>query len=164
VPNAESARVPVGARHQGRADWVLRRRANGDERTIEHDAAAPADGHDRKADGRGNSHFAGIARKIVDAQRRSPRTRRIGPRDERRCDRMLHGRADPGEQDHRCNRGIALRCGEHGKADAGKHRACGEQRAIADAFSQDARRQLQTCQCGGIGHAQRADLHVGEPE
>ena len=84
--------------------------------------------------------------------------------DERRGDRVLHGRADAGQQDEAAEGGVALGRRQQGEGEAGKNGAGREQRALADALGEHARRQLQTRQGARIGHAQGADLHVGEAE
>ena len=77
---------------------------------------------------------------------------------------MLDGRADAAEQDEGTQHRVALGRRQQREGDAREHGAGGQQRALADPLGQHAGRQLQAGHGGGIGHAQRADLHVAEAE
>ena len=89
----------------------------GDDRPIEHDAAAPADGDDAETDGCRDRHLADVADEIVDAERGPPRRGHVGARDQRRGDRVLHGRADARQQDQAADGRVALGRRQQGKCE-----------------------------------------------
>ena len=160
------ADVTLGRRHAvGAREQHQREDADaGDDRAIEHDAAAPADGDDAETDGGRDRHLADVAGEIVDAERGPSRRGHVGARDQRRGDRVLHGRADPRQQDQAADGRVALGRRQQGKGEPREERSRDQQRPLAHPLRQHARRQLQERQRRRVGHAQGADLHVGEAE
>jgi hypothetical protein len=135
------------------------------ERAERHYRYLPADAHEQAQAHRAAEHeLAHVAEEIVGAQRRTPARVGVSVRNDRRSERVLHGGADSGEEQHDEDHPEAGRVAERDERECRDQGADRKEVPLAETLGEKPRGNLESGQRRAMRRANQPDLREREPE